>query len=51
VIAQGYILIKELNTEILGIAMGKFWEAERISEKLKIPFSILLDEEGEISSA
>ncbi len=31
--AQGYILIKELNTEILGIAMGKFWEIKRISEK------------------
>ena len=50
-IAQEYILIKELNTEILGIAMGKFREIEQISEKLKIPFSIFLDEEGEVSLA
>jgi peroxiredoxin len=50
-IAQGYLRIKTFNTEVLGIIIGKFSEAERIFEEWKIPFSILIDVEEEVSLA
>jgi peroxiredoxin len=50
-IAQEYLRFKELNTEILAIAMGDEDEAERISETLKLPFPVLPDGGGEVASA